>query len=370
MADNGGMPRALAFAAIAWIVFVAPLAARAAGAPTAEDLAIPRYRHVFVIMGENKNRERVVGSPNAPRLTQLARTYGESTSFFGEVHPSQANYVALVGGSTYGIHDDDAYYCSAGSAQPACGHAKDPGYPAHTIDAPHLGTQLEAAGLSWKNYNESIPSAGSLAVEGTNPAEDGPNAPPYYAVKHSGFMNFASVQKDPRRAEHIVGYDALRADVAANTLPSFGLIIPNLCNDMHGMAGAGVPDDCLFAHMDAAIRRGDAAMAKTVELIQSSATWRSDDDDAIVVTCDENDGLTREGCCGVTPNAPSNFGGGNIAAIVITNHGPRGAVDPMPYNHYSLLRTIEDAFGIHDYLGLAAATDQGVRPMLPLFRRS
>ncbi len=346
-----------------------PVAAPAAGGPTAEDLAVPRYRHVFVIVGENKNRERIDGSPNAPRLTQLARAYGDASSFFGEVHPSEANYVALVGGSTYGIHDDDAYYCAAGSTRPSCDNAKDPAYPVHTVDAPHLGTQLDAAGLTWKNYNESIPEAGSLAVAGSNPAEDGPNAPPYYAVKHSGFMNYASVQNDPRRAERIVGYDALRRDLAANTLPNFALVIPNLCNDMHGMsAGAGVPDDCVYAHLDALIQRGDAAMANVVGMLQASAAWRSNDNVAIVVTFDEDDGAGRAGCCGVTPNAPSNFGGGRIAAIVITNHGPRGVVDPIPYNHYSLLRTIEDAFGIHDYLGIAAASDQGVRPMVPLFR--
>ncbi|MBV8369156.1 MAG: phosphoesterase [Candidatus Eremiobacteraeota bacterium] len=367
--------RLLSFVAAAAVVLVLPAfvftPARAAGMPTAEDFAVPRYRHVFVIMGENKNRERIIGSQYAPRLTQLAQTYGDASNFFGEVHPSQANYVALVGGSTYGIHDDDAYYCAAGSTDANCPGAKTPGYVPHTIDAPNLGTQLEAAGLTWKNYNESIPAPGSLAVTGSNPVEDGPNAPPYYAVKHSGFMNFASVQKDPRRAEKIVGYDQLRRDLAANALPSFGLIIPNLCNDMHGMAGPNVPDDCLYAHVfDATVRRGDAAMTKVVEMIQSSAAWKSNDNVAIVITWDENDGLTREGCCGVTPNAPSNFGGGHIAAIVVTNHGPHGAVDPMPYNHYSLLRTIEDAFGIRDYLGLAAATDQGVRPMLPLFRVS
>lgn len=357
-------------AVLSLLAAIVPAPAGAAGSPTAEDLAVPRYQHVFVIVGENKNRERIDGSPNAPQLTQLARTYGDALNFFGEVHPSEANYVALIGGSTYGIHDDDAYYCAAGSSDAACPGAKQAGYAAHTIDAPHIGTQLEAVGLSWKNYNESIPAPGSPAVTGSNPAQDGPNAPPLYAVKHSGFMNFASVQKDPRRAEHIVGYDQLRRDLATNTIPNFGLIIPNLCNDMHGMAGPRVPDDCLFEHMDAAIRRGDAAMAKVVQMIQGSAAWKSDDNVAIVVTWDENDGLTSEGCCGVTPNAPSNFGGGHIATIVITNHGPRGVVDPMPYNHYSLLRTIEDAFGIHDYLGLAAATNQGVRPMLPLFRVS
>jgi len=362
--------RHLAAAIVSLLILVVPFAsAPAAGGPAPDDLAVPRYKHIFVIMGENKDWYRVDGSANAPRLAALAKSYGDATHFYGEVHPSEANYVALLGGSTYGIHDDDAYYCAPSSTRPSCPHAGNAGYATHTIDAPHLGTQLQAMGLTWKNYNESIPEPGSLAVVGSNPAADGPDAPAYYASKHSGFINFASVQHDPHRADRIVGYDALHHDLASGNLPNFGFIIPNLCNDMHGMgAAAGVPDDCVYEHLDALIQRGDAAIGKTVDAIMASATWRSSDNVAIVVTFDEDDGSGREGCCGVTPNAPSNFGGGHIATMVITNHGPRGMVDPVPYNHYSLLRTIEDAFGIHDYLGLAAASSQGVKPMLPLFR--
>jgi hypothetical protein len=86
-----------------------------------------------------------------------------------------------------------------------------------------------------------------------------------------------------------------------------------------------------------------------------------------VITFDEGAGKTREGCCGVTPGALSNFGGGHIPTVVITNHGPRGVKDSTPYNHYSLLRTLEDIFGVGPYLGYAAQTDQGVVDMLPLF---
>jgi hypothetical protein len=88
---------------------------------------------------------------------------------------------------------------------------------------------------------------------------------------------------------------------------------------------------------------------------------------AIVITFDEGSGGDRAGCCGVTPQAPSNYGGGHIPTIVITNHGPRGLADPTPYNHYSLLRTIEDAFGISRHLGHAAETANGVAPMRRLF---
>jgi hypothetical protein len=338
------------------------------GGPGPDDVAMPRYKHIFVIMGENKDWDRIDGSTNAPHLTRLAQTYGDATRFYGEVHPSEANYVALLGGSTFGIHDDDAFYCTPGTKQPSCGGAGRPGYVAHTVDAPHIGSQLEAVGLTWKSYNQSIPAPGSLAVYGSDPAEDGPHAPALYASKHTGFVNFASVLKDPHRAELIVGYPALRRDLASGSLPNFGLIVPNLCDDMHGVLEPGVPSDCLYLRPGALIQRGDKAIANLVDMIQATSAWSSRDNVAIVITFDEDDRGGRTGCCGVTPDAESNFGGGHIATIVITNHGPRGATDPTPYNHYSLLRTIEDAFGIHDYLGLAAATAQGVKPMLPLFK--
>lgn len=347
-----------------------PAASAAPAGPTADDLAVPRYAHVVVIMGENKDWRRIDGTVDAPVLSRLAREYGDATRFYGEVHPSEANYVALVGGSTFGIHDDDAYYCRPGSTDASCRNAQRPGYAPHTVDGPHLGTQLEAAGLTWKNYQQSLPEPGSLAVFGSNPAEDGAGAPPYYASKHSGFINFAGVQHDPLRARHLVGFDALRNDLAAGTLPNFAFVIPNLCDDMHGMNDPGIPADCRYDPVEPLIRRGDAAIGRLVDAITATPMWRSAENDAIVLTFDEDDGTGREGCCGVTPGAPSNFGGGHIATIVMTNHGPRGVVDPTPYNHYSLLRTIEDAFGIHDYLRIAGAGDQGVRPMLPLFRRA
>jgi hypothetical protein len=99
----------------------------------------------------------------------------------------------------------------------------------------------------------------------------------------------------------------------------------------------------------------------------ATRAWRSKANAAIVITFDEGSGRTREGCCAVTPDAPSNYGGGHIPTIVITNHGPRGLKDETPYNHYSLLRTIEDAFGISEHLAHAGDGDKGVVAMRPLF---
>lgn len=329
---------------------------------------VPRFDHVFVIVEENKEYDQIVGGVDAPNIARLARTFGDASQFYGEVHPSEANYMALLGGDTFGIHDDDAFYCKPGLKDPNCPAAGQPGYPDHTVTTPHLGDQLKVAGLSWKGYFENLPEPGSLAYIATDPKiDDGTRLTALYASKHSGFVNFASVQNDPDRAKHLVGFDHLKADIAANRLPNFALIVPNQCNEMHGLFGARVPDDCVGSHVGPLIRRGDAVVGRLVSDLQATPAWRSAGNMAIVITFDEGSGGDRAGCCGVTPDAPSNYGGGHIPTIVITNHGPRGLADPTPFSHYSLLRTIEDAFGIKTYLGHAAETANGVKPMTRLF---
>ena len=354
-------------AAAAALVFCGPSVALAAA--NQADRAVPRYAHIIVIVEENKDYAQILNPAMAPNISGLAAKYGDATQFFGEVHPSEANYVALVGGDTFGIHDDDAYYCHAGMTDPFCEGAAAPGYADHTVRKSHLGQQLEAVGLTWKGYYESLPAAGSPAVvAGDGVHDDGTRKTAFYASKHSGFMNFEQVQKDPKRAEHIVDFHQFDADLAAGQLPSFALVVPNQCNEMHGLHGPDLPPGCDGADVPALIARGDKVTGELVKRLQATAAWRSSDNVAIVITFDEGSGKTREGCCAVTPAEPSNFGGGHIPTIVITNHGPRGLRDDTAYNHYSLLRTIEDAFGVSEHLGHAADTKKGVVPMVKLFQ--
>ncbi|HET9029924.1 MAG TPA: alkaline phosphatase family protein [Candidatus Aquilonibacter sp.] len=265
---------------------------------------VPRYDHIFVVVDENKDLHTVVGSRAAPRINALAAQYGLATHYDAVAHPSEPNYVAIVGGDTFGIRNDGSFVKNA-------------------VDAPSLATQLDAAHLSWKGYYESIPQPGSLATFSG-----------FYASKHSGFLNFVSVQHDPNRAQHLVGFDALVRDIADNALPSFALIIPNLCNDMHGAWGVHVPVSCWPVPGGGLVKRGDATFGTIADELMKSRAWTGKERTAIVLVFDEDDGDGREG------------GGGRVPAIVITNHGPRHLVDPTPYTHYSLLRTIEAAFGL------------------------
>ncbi len=307
-----------------------------AAAPLSSDLHMPRYAHIFLIVDENKSYERVMNGQDAPVIAALAKQYGNATHFYAETHPSEPNYVAIVGGATFGI-TDDAPFSS----------------PGHTIDAPNLSTQLQSSRLTWKGYYESLLGPGSLTISSG-----------LYASKHSGFLNFRSVQRDPQRSNHLVDFLQLEKDLRIGNIPNFAFIVPNLCNDMHG-AIRGSPFDCWAT--SGLIRRGDSEIKTLVGEIMASAAWTSRANAAIVITFDEDDGGGTEGCCGTDPRDPANAGGGHVPTIVITNHGPRRVVDPTAYSHYSLLRTIEDAFGIHNYLGRAGAST--VVPMLPLFLR-
>ena len=338
---------------------------------------MPRYDHIFVIVAENKNYEHIIGSENATRLNKLAKDYGLATNFYGEVHPSEGNYIAMLGGDTFGINDDDAWSCEPLKVSAACPFSAYPNYVSHSISARSLMDQLADAKLTWKGYFEDLPAPGSLALFNSSEENPDPNRPGnLYASKHNGFINFARVRQDPDLAGKMVPLDQLRSDLAKGALPNYAHIILNQCNDMHGLSRArpAPPADCLIEGRDpemgaALIRRGDKAIGDIVDEIMSAPVWAGRGNVAIVITWDEDsyrsDG--QQGCCGSERGSTANFGGGHVATIVATNHGPRHVEDPTPYNHYSLLRTTEDAFGIGEHLGFAAETAKGVTAMTPLF---
>jgi phospholipase C len=355
-----------------WIVCLAA-GNRATTHPVA-DAQMPRYAHILVIVAENKGYDLIIGPDTvAPNINRLAQQYGLASQFFAEVHPSEGNYIAMLAGDTFGIHDDDAFYCRPGMRDTWCSKSQRTDYVDHTLTARSLMDQLEARGLTWKAYMESLPEPGSLAVRW--PTADKPVAgvpAQLYAAKHNGFLNFRNVQQDTARATKIVDFNVLYRDLSSGQMPSFAHIVPNQCNDMHGRdAGPDVPADCRKSDHAALITRGDRFIGELVQRITDSPLWRATDNSAIVITFDENEKDERQGgdqgCCGSDPAKAGNSGGGRIPTVVITNHGPRGVVDDRPYNHYSLLRTIEAAFGIEEYLGHAADEHNGVITMTPLF---
>lgn len=344
------------------------------GVSAAKNVGIPRYSHIFLIIEENKSYSQIIGEESiAPNINRLAHEYGQATQFYAEVHPSEGNYIAMLGGDTFGVHDDDAFYCKPGMKRDWCDKSGQAGYADHTITARSLADQLAAKGLTWKGYMESIPQPGSTAVRWPTLEQPVKGVPAeIYAVKHNGFMSFKGVQDDPALAQKIVGFDVLEKDLASGEMPSYAHIVPNQCNEMHGRdQGPDIPEDCNKSNPDGLIKRGDKVVGELVEKIMHSPVWTAPGNSAIVITFDENGKAERnnnvQGCCGYDPNSAANFGGGRIPTVVITNHGSRHVEDARPYNHYSLLRTTEAAFGIDEYLAHAADEKAGVVTMSPLF---
>jgi phosphatidylinositol-3-phosphatase len=170
------------------------------------------------------------------------------------------------------------------------------------VHAPNLADTLERAGLSWKTYAEGLPRPGFTGATAG-----------LYAKKHDPFLYFADVAENPSRRERVVPLEQLRSDLAAGQLPDFALVVPNLCHDMH---------DCPVATGDQWLRDtivpllGDPHLAGSV----------------VFVVFDE--GATDEG------------GGGRVAAMALGPLVRPGSHYDRATNHYGLLRTLEDAWGL------------------------
>jgi acid phosphatase len=262
------------------LVAVALATAATATASTVRS-TVPRFDHVIVVVFENKERADVVGSSAAPTFNSLARRYSQLVGYHGVAHPSLPNYLALVSGSTQGIHDD----CTD------C-----------VVNAVSLADTLAEAHRTWKTYAEGLPSPGFTGA--------GSGA---YAKKHDPFLYFANVLRRPAWLRRVVPFSSFGGDLRAGRLPSFSLVVPNLCNDMH---------DCDVATGDRWLARNIVPILGNPQLARG----------VVFVVFDE--GTTDIG------------GGGSVAALALGPIVRRGSRFTPPTNHHGLLRTIEDAWGL------------------------
>ena len=368
---------------------------------------VPHLDHVFVIMMENHGFDQIMGNPNAPFTNAYAMNSNLGVNYYAVAHPSLTNYLEVVGGSNFGVLSDNNpdwhnLYCATNLASgtadtdtpaspsicPISGSGTDAATPAvdttnevqgtpgennidgtASIAAAHdtlgksIGDQLADAGLSWKSYQESLPPNGADNVnysdgfftDATNFGAIKPTMNPVpsngsdivrlYAVKHNPFAYFQSVQEGwtaGNTLDNTVDFDGangLYSDLASGHLPAFAFIAPNQCNDQHGRGNAG--PFCNYDPTDngsqaglnpALIIRGDVTVRKLVTAIKSSPSWHTGHN-AIVVLWDENDYSTA-------PNT------NQVPLIVDTNYGDHGGISAKRYTHFSLLKSLEAAFGL------------------------
>jgi hypothetical protein len=300
--------------------------ATSSSAPRAQ-AGVPPYDHVFLLIMENEGYEQIIGNPYAPMINALAQDYGLATNYHGVADPSEPNYVAMLGGDSFGITSDDPYF-----------------FPGQTVSAPNLMSQLEAAGRTWRGYFQSMPYPGYRGYCYPDKCNGIPDADTQYVSKHNGLVNFANLQT-PTGFAKMFPLSQFSTDLANGSLPAFSYIVPNECNDMHGAPPWCVDSDKTSTVQQSwLIAQGDAFAGALVNQITASTAWQVGTN-AIVITFDEG-----------------NTAASRVATIVVTNHGPRGVIDNTSYSHYSLLASFEQAFGLGCLLNSCTAS-----PMATLF---
>jgi phospholipase C len=265
---------------------------------------IPIFDHIIVIMFENRDFQQVIGRPELPNFNQLADQNVLLMNYYAVTHPSLPNYIALIGGDTFGITTDctDCF-----------------------INQTSLPDLIEASGRTWRTYQEDLPSPCFVGSSGN------------YAQKHDPFIYFDPIRNNPDRCKHdIVSLKDLDQDLSSNRLPSYAFIMPNLCNSAH----------------DCSLTVADRWLGQMIQkLLASQALGHNY---LILITFDESSS-DDSSCCGLPPKA-----GGRVPAILISPQAQNGYKDETPLSHYSLLKTILISWGLPDLGFTAKSSTQAI----------
>lgn len=407
---------------------------------------VPHLDHVFLIMMENHGYQQVINNPNEPYLNQLIAQHrvNLASNYFAVGHPSLTNYLEVVGGSNFGVRSDNppdwgSTSCTpnivsgivnadngggnapvaveSGNVCPISGSGTDAATPAvdtwNEVGGPFvaladidgvksipaastvgatIADQLNAAGLDWKSYQESLPEGKIFGVNYSNGAVTNltnfaklapltsSNVVQLYAVKHNPFAYFKNVQDGYDRdssLKNVAGFDGshgLYADLAGGDVPAFALIAPNQCNDQHGrgngdafcasdygMNNTGYTYGTQIGLNPGLIQQGDVAIERLVKAIHASPVWR-EGRDAIVIVWDEND---YSGSTTVLSGAYPPQNQNRVVLTVDTNYSNhKGVESDQYYNSFSLLKSMEAGFRLSC---LNHACDPDVKVMSDLF---
>ncbi|HLH12726.1 MAG TPA: alkaline phosphatase family protein [Methylovirgula sp.] len=349
--------------------------------------------HVFLIIMENQTNTDILGNPNAPFINAYAKTANQATNYFAVGHPSAPNYLEIVGGSNFGLTNDYwPNWVNTGCVDNApgstgCNNAFTPiaapgldnpvvatattssqcngqvtitgtpapnncalyNYPARQFTPKSIADQLVEDHKTWKAYEESLPTVqpgvfglnySDGAYSNLSPASVFAPGPiqKLYAVKHNPFAYFNNIEVGERNSlslARVVDFDGpngLWADLQSSNTPNLSVIVPNQCHDMHGFVSGGTPICSASTAQEAGflMLQGDAEVAKLVNGIKASPVWRQGRN-AIVLVWDEND----------YSNAAN-----RVVMLVDPNYAKGGNASSQPYDHFSLLRTLEAGFGL------------------------
>jgi acid phosphatase len=268
--------------------------------PPRPSTSLPNFSHIYVIIFENKEYSSVIGSSSAPFINSLVSQYGLSTGFYAERHPSEPNYIALTSGGTQGIADDGVY----------------------NLGVNNLFDQITASGRTWKSVQQGNPG-NCFAGSSSSAVTDGVGKSGAYVRKHNPAISYTSISGNSSKCANITNLASF--DPAA---ANFQFITPNMINDMH----------------DGTVADGDNFLKAFLPKITSSPAFANS---VVYLTFDEG-----------TTNVS---GGGHVMTIAVTPSMSAGYKTSASYTHYSMLHTIEQAWGL-SYLGSASSASSMAFP--------
>jgi hypothetical protein len=258
------------------------------------------FDQVVIVVLENEGTDQALADPYISSLTREKAAW--FSHYHALTHPSFPNYLAIVAGSTFGLDTD---------------HRPAP------LTGETIADRLEEKNLTWKSYAENYPGGcylGSAAGQGRPTPSAAPTE--LYVRKHVPFLAFASIQNNPARCARVVGANQFMRDARAGKLPNYSFYTPNMFNDGHDTS------------------------------LEASSTWLK----GFIRALESTDAMQQRTLVVITWDE-----GGNRDNRVLTMLlGP--VVNPGKYpttlTHYSLLRTIEDNFG----LATVGAGDKSASP--------
>ncbi len=410
--------------ALAAVVAAAALAAPAHADEGAVPRGVPHLDHVFVIMMENHGYAQIIGNPSAPFTNLYAQRVNSATNYFAVAHPSLTNYLEVVGGSNFGVLNDNSpdwhnTTCTTNLATgtpsldngtfpnicPIAGEGTDAATPvfdnsnetsppsitsvteidgkmsipaaANTLGKT-IADQLAEAGKTWKTYQESISFGGADLVNYSDGYYDNnsnlatllpgaSNIVHLYAVKHNPFAYFKSVQMAPTSSAlgigNVVGFQGAHGlfdDLESGRAPTFSFVVPNQCNDHHGQNNTSAA--CFEDPND----NGTLVGLNPGLIYQGDLTLR-----ALVKAIHDSPVwpqgknaiviLWDENDYSAAPNP------NQVLLTVDTNYGRHGVQSNTFYTHFSLLRSLEGGL---DLPCLNHACDADAHAMSDLFAAS
>ncbi|ELS05323.1 Phosphoesterase family protein [Xenococcus sp. PCC 7305] len=271
------------------------------------------FERIVIVMLENSIRSNVLANSYMDHLRQKGVFLSNS---YGVTHSSQPNYIASIGGDNFGFINDDPGYVQ---------------WIYNTMDASPVTSVvdlLEAQGLTWRSYAEDLPPNYKKNINPNPPYTPIPPNEGNFARKHVPFLSFPNIISVPERLANIVDGKEFAIDLENGNLPHYSWFTPNLINDGHSLKPEQKATDPNDTNRHVNIKNIEAFLK---EFLSDDPIAKFPPETLIVITFDE---------------AYPYYDPYEIYTLLIGDMIPAGTTRTEPYNHYSLLRSVEKNFGL------------------------